>query len=152
MILDVEADADLRRVALALHALEASDRDWLLERLPVRAALQELLLELSDLAIPPDPELLRNVLNAAVARFTVNPNPTEARSLCRQLEREPAALRQLLVASLPVDLRAPVLGHWQAEIDAAPSAGCRVSWNPALCALVLECWREAARVGGGERS
>ena len=150
MILDIDKDADLRRVALALHALGPSDREWLLDRLPVRPALQELLRELSELAIPPDAELIRGVFAAATAPVSAGSSSSAARALCRQLEREPAALRPLLVTSLPADLRAPVLKHWQVEIDAAPSAGGPVSWNPALCELVLECWREAAQSGRSE--
>lgn len=145
MILDLEKDAELRRVALALHALGPADRDWLLDRLPVRPALETLLAELSELAIPPDPELIRGVLGAATAPAVVDANPAQAHALCRQLEREPATLRPLFVAALPVEQRVPVLKHWQAEVDAAPSAGDALNWNPALCALLVECWREVAK-------
>ncbi len=145
MILDLEKDAELRRVALALHALGPADRDWLLDRLPVRPALETLLVELAELAIPPDPALIRGVLGAATAPTVIDANPAQARALCRQLEREPATLRPLFVAALPAELRAPTLSHWQAELDAAPSASDALSWNPALCALLVECWREVAK-------
>ncbi|MFL6676173.1 MAG: hypothetical protein ACJ8LG_23125 [Massilia sp.] len=50
-----------RRSALVLHALCRSDREWILQRLPVlkQETLRGLLRELAELGIPSDPELLK---------------------------------------------------------------------------------------------
>jgi flagellar motor switch protein FliG len=104
--------SDTRRSALALHALSADDREWLLARLPERqrAELQKLLAELTSLGIPAE----RRVVEMAMAKRTAKPaapvastGPRErldaaaARTMFELLKHEPPALIALLLACAP---------------------------------------------------
>lgn len=62
----MEQPTGLRSAALVAHAMEPGDRRWLLSRLDPgqRAALQPLLDELTELAIPPDADLVSEALRA----------------------------------------------------------------------------------------
>lgn len=54
-----------RKAALLLHAMAPADRAWLLGQMPVgeQETLKGLLSELSQMELPPDPELLRSALS-----------------------------------------------------------------------------------------
>lgn len=56
---NAESSDTWRRCALVLHALDATDRSWLLDNLEPshRSPLQDLVAELQDLGITPDPQL-----------------------------------------------------------------------------------------------
>lgn len=146
----IDAEAGMRRVALALHALAPTDRHWLLGRLPRPPALRALLGELAQLGIPPDPDVIRRALDASASAEPKAQGlaTDEARRLCRHLEGEPAAARPVLLASLPAEEQALLLMHWQAELEAPPVARAGLTWNEAVRALVLSCWRESALAEG----
>ena len=95
----------LRSAALTLHALDAGDRQWLLEGLsePQRRVLLPLLEELRALGIPGDPSLLRD-LHAEDGAHTPAPawpqalGPAEVATLARVLGDEPLGLTRALLA------------------------------------------------------
>ncbi len=125
-----------RRAALTLHALDAGDRAWILERIPVpqRVELQSLLDELMTLGIPDDPDLLCGVLAARAPAECIGELPSEsfdATAWADTLAHEPMGVVRGCLASLQrlerddVLRRLPV--HVQAEVslpesgDAAPA-------------------------------
>lgn len=141
---ELDTSTGLRRAALALHALSVEDRKWLMQRLSPtqREALDALLVELKELGIPPD----EGVVRAALSQPTTAPaiSAEEARGLCLVLERESPALQSLMLASLRSDERADVLSHWQAQLQALPSAISAPDWTPTLRQALLDSWREVA--------
>lgn len=144
MNLELETPTGLRHAALALHALGAADRDWLLQRLSPtqQQALQDLLAELQELGIPPDQSVIRVALSQTAP--TSAHSEQEARALCAALERETPALQSLLLAALGTSERANVLAHWQAELQPLPSAISTPDWSPITRQALLESWREVA--------
>lgn len=141
---ELDPSSGLRRAALALHALSAADRAWLLQRLSPaqREALNALLAELKELGIPPD----QGVIRAALSQTTTASDfsEEEARGLCLALEHEPPALQSLLLAALGARERANVLTHWQAQLQALPSAVAAPDWTPTLRQALVDSWREVA--------
>jgi hypothetical protein len=101
-----DADAALRRCALALHAIGAQDRQWMLGKLPdaARAELERLVGELQALGIPADTGVTQDLAKAArsappAASAAVHPaSPTaraefaQAQELAQVLQHEPPAL------------------------------------------------------------
>ena len=86
----------LREAALALHALEPTDRAWLVERLtpPQRRAVEPLLDELAELGIPADSRLVDEALRHSARNAVRSPHqriaalqPPQAAQL---LSEEPA--------------------------------------------------------------
>lgn len=71
-----------RRVALILHALAPSDREWMLARLAParRAALQALLDELAELGIASDPSLVRELVADTPINVEADPIAVIARA------------------------------------------------------------------------
>jgi hypothetical protein len=69
----VDPEERFRRTALVLHGLSATDRDWLLARLPEAqvAKLRQLLCELIELGLPGDASLVRSALSAAAPTAAV---------------------------------------------------------------------------------
>lgn len=100
-----------RRAALAVHAMSAADRDWLLRELPLplRSLLQPLLAELHAIGIPQDPALLRDATLAAPAVTAPRAGQVQedslsagsARSLARWLRSQPAQVSVRLLAACP---------------------------------------------------
>lgn len=98
---------DSHKAALLLHALEESDRAWLLAQLPQpqQQQLQTLLDELKTLRIPVDREFVRQVM-AVPAAGTSQPECTagdalagaDPRALAQVLNAEPAELIASLIA------------------------------------------------------
>ena len=137
-----EVSAGRRRAALTLHALAASDREWLLEQLPPaeRATLRGLLAELQELGIPADAEVIRSALaEAAPAVDTAN---TQALALV--LSREAASFRGLLLSLLPAAQREAVLAQWPHELEARPLPAAPPAWTPKLQDALLKSWRDLA--------
>lgn len=114
MSLDHPSTPLLQRAALAVHALAAADRRWILEALtpPQRQALEPLLAELRELGLPVDAELLQDV--QAPARTAPPPWPMDldergVAALARVLNREPLAITRQLLALQPWPWRASLL-------------------------------------------
>jgi len=146
MNLHSDTPAGLRRAALALHALGPSDRDWLLDQLPLqsRQTLGGLLAELTELGIAPDGEVIRAALSEAFPRVALPAH--EARALCLALAEEAPAVRSLLLAALSAPEREVVLKHWPHELVARPSAVAGPAWAPALHKVVMQSWRALAQL------
>ena len=135
----------LRRAALALHALSPADRAWVLGQLtkPQQQALQPLLAELVELGIPPDAQLVRQVLTEQGARpAAARPaGAPHAAALRGALQAEPAAMQPYLLAALPAAQREAVLAqgfHVPSSTVVAPlPAALRESLERALHARAL---------------
>lgn len=97
----------LRRVALALHATQAPDRQWLLEQIPLdqRAEVQRMLAELTQLGWPREAQLVQDALRnrkgaqpprqparASTPGTAPDLNRAQTRHLALLLESEPAVL------------------------------------------------------------
>lgn len=104
------APADDRRVALALHAMTAADRAWMLARLPAeaRGQLHEWLDELVSLGVPREPSLLDTV------RDGLPPAGARADSVHAAMIRRVDSLSPELLADIlrhePVPLVVALLG------------------------------------------
>jgi hypothetical protein len=144
MNLHADGQEGLRRAALTLHALEASDRDWLLAQLPARGrdALARLLRELRELDIPPDARVLRVALNQAPAATALTRD--EVHGLAATLADESPALQSLLLATLGEAERRAVLAHWPPHVLGRPDAVAEPAGTEAFRAALLQSWREAA--------
>jgi len=92
------------RTALALHGLDASDRDWLLAQLPIadRDGVEALLGELRELGIPPEP-VPAEVLHTPAA----SPSPATPQE---RVALAPAARVAAILAGEPCALVAHFLG------------------------------------------
>lgn len=112
-----------RRAALALHALAASDRRWVLQRMPnaLRRCLRALLRELDRLGIQPSasfaaaaslPDLAPVTASAANTVEATDPSssvpiepallaPAQCAALAQALSSAPTALRAYALAALP---------------------------------------------------
>lgn len=114
----------LRRAALALHATESHDRDWLLAQLPEadRGVLDQMLKDLAVLGLPRDQalveELLRGDSPPAVAAVAEPSKAEQAllrlrdaapADLASLLEREPTELAAHAITLLPNTERASIL-------------------------------------------
>lgn len=115
---------NLRRAALALHALSPADRAWVFERLgePQRVVLQPLLAELAELGIPPDLQLVRQALAQGDAGNSpaADPQDLDPAALLRTIRSEPPSMRPLLLAVLSEPQRQPLRA--QGLEDVAPAA------------------------------
>lgn len=116
--------ADVRRAALALHAMSAADRDWMLGRLPAasRDALRGHLRELQALGVPRDSSLLgvidveRSAEGAASdsnsnAALAARVAALTAERVAEALRGEPASLGASLLAIHEWPWRQAVLQH-----------------------------------------
>lgn len=127
--IEAGAASGLRRAALALHAAQAQDRDWLLGQLPgdQRPLVEKMLADLASLGLPQDRDLLDELLRPpkppAVDAAARQPRSAQAlETLCQAaatdlallLEKEPVALAAHALALLPEPKRAPVLEHFSA--------------------------------------
>lgn len=126
----------LRQSALALHALAAQDRAWVLAALSEgqRAVLQPLLAELEEIGIPRDADLLQ----------AVQPPATGARSsgeldvLARLLRREPRGVAAGFLNAESWPWRREVLQRIGGPAI-EPQAAKR---GPALCRALIEAVQE----------
>lgn len=118
-----------RRAALALHALERADREWLLDRLePVqRRSVEGMLVELDELRIPPDRQLLQRALAA--------PRPAA-----------PGATARSRLDALSVERVHALLRDEPAGLVARLLAAHRWSWTEAL----IQCFDAPMRRRLGE--
>jgi hypothetical protein len=147
-----------RQAALLAHGLPPDDREWLLGRLePMqRGLLAELLRELQTLSIPPDHDLLEQVLRD----HRPAPVPTTTERLARLDTKGISELVQLLQSEPPA-VASRLLGirdwPWRSEVAAALSQSVRdlvVDAHgpsaPALDAALVE--ELAAALAGALRS
>ena len=111
-----EADAALRRCALALHSVGQADRTWLLGQLPLsqRATLEQLVSELQTIGIPRDPQVARVALGSLRPASVDRNSPGETGDTGHAADggvsvAPPSELAQLLKDEPPA-LIAPVLG------------------------------------------
>lgn len=119
MALDPGTDGK-RLAALALHALTAPDRAWLLEQLPApqRVELEDLMGELVALRIPRDPELLNAAManssasDLGMAPVPVAPAPWSDPAVVAVLQSEPLGLVARYLAELPAPQQDALLLHW----------------------------------------
>lgn len=108
-----------RRAALVLHALQESDRAWLLASLQPsqRSLLEGLVEELQQLGIPTDPSLVDEAIEATAPRSqpTARPVLTDA-----ELERADVRVLARILAAEPAPLIARLLRvrpwPWSAEL------------------------------------
>lgn len=122
--IDAPGRTGLRRAALALHATESHDRDWLLAQLPEadRGALDQMLTDLAALGLPRDRALVEELLRSDSLPPVVDvAGPSEAEQallrlreaapadLASVLEREPAELAAHAITLLPISGRAVIL-------------------------------------------
>lgn len=147
----VPAPADgLRRAALALHALAAEDRRWIIEQLGAteRQAVLPLLDELHTLGIPADPALVRTALGPAEAKLAASMSDStleeEAARLRVALDREPLPLQGFWLAALAPAMRDAVLGHGRAMPEAPPN---ELGSAPKLREAITIAWRHCAGSG-----
>lgn len=149
----------LRQAALALHGLAPVDRDWMLSRLPAQRAgeLRDLLDELQEIGIPPDPELISH---AIAARPNAATQPSARASRAASLS---AGQAHELLAGEPDGLVATVLagGEWswregflaQLPVDRARhvrALASSLSVGPALRQAVLETFAARAELCSDE--
>jgi len=119
-----EGEDGLRHTALALHAMTAADRAWMLDQLPehTRAQLLALLDELVTLGLPKDRTLLASTIVAASSASAPRPaaDPLQAQlisqvaalspdAVVKVLRREPAAFAAALMAISAWPWRAEVM-------------------------------------------
>ena len=142
----LDAEAGLRRAALALHAVNRADRSWLLRRLPraSRRTLGRLLAELRELKLPPDATLIREALHAPLDALGPEAQAHE-HAMGRVLVREPLPAQRLLLASLPPARRQSLGRHGAPELILSEPAGPEPDWTAPLRQAVLSSWEELAR-------
>jgi hypothetical protein len=144
-----ETSNGTRRAALTLHALERSDRAWLLGQLShgQRELLEPLLADLETLGIPRDRGLIQDAMTAE-ATFAVPAHMAlDAKAWCLVLVREPEAVRALWLAAVQESERHDLLRHWPLPLEKPSAAIAAVHWPEALREAVKECWAELAREG-----
>ncbi len=139
-----------QQAALSLHAMHASDRQWLLDRLPVsqRSRLASMLDELEQLGVPREPVLLDEVSGEPPAP-PVHPlaerlREHDARNLCHALESEPDVVAVALLGRAGPWKRDVLAGMPPARRAAIEEAVDRASPLPdrtyeALCDATLRC-------------
>jgi hypothetical protein len=140
----------LRQSALALHALAAQDRAWVLAALPEgqRAVLQPLLTELEDIGIPRDTGLLE-----AAQRSGANArSASELDALSRLLRREPPAVAARFLAAEPWPWRREVLQRVGGPPIEPQAATTGPALRHALVDAVQEEWAAACRADPPPRS
>jgi hypothetical protein len=116
--------APAQRAALALHALAADDRAWVLGALPAdqQAVIEPLLRELEDLGIPRDAGLLDTAVRcegdrgAAAADALRALDAAQVRRLAGLLAGEPPRLAAALLAASPWPWREQLLQHLPAAV------------------------------------
>jgi hypothetical protein len=140
----------LRQSALALHALAAQDRAWVLAALPEgqRAALQPLLAELEEIGIPRDADLLRAVQPPAARQRSTG----DLEALARLLRREPPGVAAGFLAAEAWPWRREVLQRVGARAAEPGSATTGPALRRALVEAVQEEWATACRADPPPRS
>lgn len=140
-----------RRAALALHALSAADRDWLLAQLQPQQqlALRSSLEELQELGIPPDGEIIRRALDERSVSPAPAPMHEEAARLCRLLEQETPGVRELMVSSASAELAAAIQQCWTLSHELVPQHRAETVPSAAVREAVLDAWRKLAQKAGG---
>jgi len=153
MNLPIDRELGLRKAALALHALQDADRQWLLGALPAahRHQLLPLLSELEALALPPDAEVIRQVLAKQPPQRVASPEPSAsqltpdmASALARKLLREAPKVQRMLLAALPYSDRHAVLLLCQSALSREATSDTSAALAPALKASVERHWRNTA--------
>ena len=145
-----------RRAALLVHAMPQGDRQWLLASLPPhqRVELEELLAELRELGIPPDEQLLREVVDApiAVQPAAVPADPLEHLApgqvavLAALLRKEPPQLVATLLAARDWPWKEAFLRQLEPQhalVVAAAQPRRAKEVQQAVCAAVLRQLQQA---------
>ena len=149
------AHPELRRAALALHALEADDQSWMLASLEpnIRPGLQALLQELQTLGIPRDGQLLREALDSAsTAQFTPPVAKIESMApacLWQAIQREPVTVQVICLSLLSPELNRLVLRQASARVQSEQASQRHATPEPlapALKAALESAWLEAAQL------
>lgn len=144
-----------RRAALALHALGARDREWLLAQLPIedRRAVQLLLDELNELGIPPDASILNEALATSESVEAATSHgigePADLIGLTAALQREAPVLQGMFLSAMDALQQRAIQSNWDAQFQAMPSPQPQSHWTPALCQAVAESWRAVAQAHDG---
>lgn len=144
-----------QQAALSLHAMHASDRQWLLEQLPVsqRSRLVSMLDELEQLGVPREPVLLDEVSNeppaAPLHPFVERLREQDARHLCQVLESEPDVVAVALLGRAGPWKHDVLAGLPPARREAIEEALKRASSLPdgtyeALCEATLRTLEQTA--------
>ncbi|MBA2964783.1 MULTISPECIES: hypothetical protein [Ramlibacter] len=146
-----------RQAALLAHGLPAHDRDWLLDRLEPgpRGVLADLLRELQTLRIPPDHDLLQEVLRqhrpASVLSPTERLERLDAEGVARLVSRlrsEPPGLVIRLLHLHDWPWRAAVARELGVHAADGPDAPADLPPAPALDAALLEAVAAALPASG----
>jgi hypothetical protein len=138
----------LRKAALAVHALAAPDRAWVLQALPRnhREELEPLLAELEALGIPADRSLYREtdaVLPEPELSWPDKLDGATLTALSDTLAREPEQLTQALLAIRPWSWGRRLLAGWSGERRAAlAEAPSRAPVTPRLASTLLQVLHE----------
>lgn len=146
-----EPSSGTRRAALTLHALNGTDRAWLMRQLSPdqRDAMASLLAELDSLDIPRDSALIQDALASAPAPARATPPPVDldAERLCRVLAREPdVEFQSLWLSVMDSSEQQAILKHWALPLEPRPRLPeGAVAWSATLRDAVRQSWLEAGR-------
>jgi hypothetical protein len=148
----------LRRAALELHALPASDRSWILAALPAdeRSELEALLSELRELGIPPEAGLLAAPAAQRDTDFGLGVmDAPRVAALARVLAAEPAGLTRALLSVRHWGWRPALLreldAHRRVEV-ASLTTPAPAQPTPRLQTALLEALARRLDAAGAESS
>jgi flagellar motor switch protein FliG len=148
------AHPELRRAALALHALEADDQSWMLDSLEpnIRPGLQALLQELQTLGIPRNSQLLREALDSAPTGLFTPPvaklETMAPASLWQAIQREPVTMQVICLSLLSPELNRLVLRQASARVQSEQASKRHATPEPLAPALKValeSAWLVAAQ-------
>jgi hypothetical protein len=157
MNLAANPSQSLRKAALAVHALAAPDRAWVLHALPRdhREELEPLLAELKALGIPADPSVYRETDAAPREPELAWPDTLDAATLAalsHTLAGEPEQLTHALLAvqswSWGPRLLAGLTVERRAALAEAPARG---PVTPRLASVLLQVLHETVTAAQDER-
>jgi hypothetical protein len=156
MNLAAHPSQSLRKAALAVHALAAPDRAWVLQALPRnhREELEPLLAELKALGIPADRSLYLATDAALREPELAWPETLDAATLTalsNTLAKEPEQVTQALLAIRPWSWGPRLLAGWTGERRAAlAEAPSRAPVTPRLASTLLQVLHGRVRAAQDE--
>jgi hypothetical protein len=157
MNLAAHPSQSLRKAALAVHALAAPDRAWVLQALPRnhREELEPLLAELKALGIPADRSLYRETDAVPPEPELSWPDKLDGATLStlsNTLTREPEQLTQALLAIRPWCWGPRLLAGWTGEQRAVlAEVPARAPVTPRLESALLQVLHERVTAAQAER-